>query len=72
MNIDPEDQTPLGQKLIELYTKISHSVEQILLESDWDDLQILKLIYGDALIYPIHEHIDRIVSEVPDAEETIH
>lgn len=72
MNIDPEDTTPLGQKLMDLYTRINDEVEKVLLESDWDDLQILNIIYGDALVYPVNEHIDRLFNDVPASGETVH
>ena len=70
--IDPDDESPLGLRLIDLYEKINESVEKVLLEYDWDDLMILNLVYGDQLNYPNHTHIERMMSAESSEGETIH
>ena len=70
--IDSDDDSPLGLRLIDLYEKINVSVEKVLLEYDWDDLLILNLVYGDQLNYPIHSHIDRMMSAESSKGETLH
>ena len=70
--MDSDDQSPIGSSLIHLYEKLNESIEQVLLEFDWDDLMMLSLVYGDQLSYPLNTHIERMLSIESSEGETVH
>jgi len=70
--IDEDDTTPMGNKLVALYTELNSAVEEVLLRFDWDDLLILNLVYGEQLHYPVNDHITRLLNTEPSEKETVH
>ena len=73
---NPEDQTSedyilMTKKLIDLYQKIRETVELELMTFDTEELEILKLFYGEDLIYPLHGDVTSLLSG-PTGSDRVH
>jgi hypothetical protein len=73
---NPEDQTSedyilMTKKLIDLYQKIRETAELELMTFDIEELEILKLFYGEDLTYPLHGDVTTLLSG-PSGSDRVH
>ena len=70
---DSDEQTVglMSEVLWDIYSKIHERVDEELMRLSEDELRIMKIIYQDKLVYPIHEHIDQLL-EGAASGETLH
>ena len=61
----------MSEVLWDMYAKIHEKVDEELMRLNEEELRIMKIIYQDQLVYPIHEHIDQLL-EGPPGNETLH
>jgi len=66
--IDSDNRSPIGTKVFELYGRLHEVVDVELMKFNEEELQMLRLIYGENFQYPIHEHIDQMMSGTPEGE----
>lgn len=62
---------PMGMKVWHLYDKIRELVDREMMEFTMDELYTIRLLYGENFYYPVHKHIDALLSGSPE-EETLH
>jgi hypothetical protein len=62
---------PMGRKVWDMYAKIKDLVDREMMEFTIEELQTLKVIYGDNFFYPVYNHIDTLLDGAP-TEETVH
>ena len=72
----PEDQTSeefvmMTKKLIDLFQKIRETAELELMTFDTEELEILKIFYGEELIYPLHGDVTSLLSG-PTGSDRVH
>ena len=73
---NPEDQTSeefmmMTKKLIDLFQKIRETAELELMTFDTEELEILKIFYGEELIYPLHGDVTSLLSG-PSGSDRVH
>ena len=68
---DKEPVTLMTDVLWDMYSKIHEQVELELMKLDEEELRIMKIVYADQLVYPIHEHIDQLL-EGARPSDTVH
>ena len=73
---NPEDQTSeefmmMTKKLIDLFQKIRETAELELMTFDTEELEILKIFYGEDLIYPLHGDVTSLLSG-PSGSDRVH
>ena len=68
---DEETVGLMSEVLWDMYSKIHERVDEELMRLSEDELRIMKIIYQDKLVYPIHEHIDQLL-EGAGHGETLH
>jgi hypothetical protein len=73
---NPENQTSeefmmMTKKLIGLYKKIREVAELELMTFDTEELEILKIFYGEDLIYPLHGDVTSLLSG-PTGSDRVH
>jgi hypothetical protein len=73
---NPEDQTSeefmmMTKKLIDLFQKIRETAELELMTFDTEELEILKIFYGEELIYPLHGDVTSLLSG-PTGSDRVH
>lgn len=73
-----EDQTQTSEefmmmtkKLIDLYKKLREVAELELMTFDTEELEILKIFYGEDLIYPLHGDVKTLLSG-PTGSDRVH
>ena len=71
LDSDEESVGIMSEVLWDMYSKIHERVDEELMRLSQDELRIMKIIYQDRLVYPIHEHIDQLL-EGASAGETLH
>ena len=73
---NPEEQTSeefmmMTKKLIDLFQKIRETAELELMTFDTEELEILKIFYGEDLIYPLHGDVTSLLSG-PSGSDRVH
>ena len=54
--------------LFDIYETLHKKVDEQLMRLDEEDLRIMQIIYGDQLVYPIHDHIEGLLKGAPPGE----
>ena len=73
---NPDDQTSeefmmMTKKLIGLFKKIREVAELELMTFDTEELEILKIFYGEELMYPLHGDVTSLLSG-PTGSDRVH
>ena len=73
---NPDEQTSeefmmMTKKLIDLYKKLREVAELELMTFDTEELEILKIFYGEELIYPLHGDVTSLLSG-PSGSDRVH
>ena len=66
-----EEYILMTKKLIDLYKKIREVAELELMTFDVEELEILKLFYGEDLTYPLHGDVTTLLSG-PSGSDRVH
>ena len=61
----------MNKKLIDLFQKIRETAEIELMTFDTEELEILKIFYGEELIYPLHGDVTSLLSG-PSGSDRVH
>ena len=61
----------MNKKLIDLFQKIRETAEIELMTFDTEELEILKIFYGEELIYPLHGDVTTLLSG-PSGSDRVH
>ena len=61
----------MNKKLIDLFQKIRETAELELMTFDTEELEILKIFYGEELIYPLHGDVTTLLSG-PSGSDRVH
>lgn len=65
------DDTPMTDVLYNLYATLHDQVDAELMKLTEDELRIMQIVYRKELVYPIHEHIDQLLSGATSGD-TLH
>lgn len=65
------DDTPMTKVLYDLYATLHEQVDAELMKLSEEELRIMQIIYRKELVYPIHEHIDQLLSGATNGD-TLH
>ena len=68
---DVADTSPVGEKIFDMYEKIHELVEIELMKFDISELKMIQMIYGENFFYPISNHVDKLMTGVPE-DEVVH
>ena len=68
---DSDGYTPIGEKLFAMFAKLNEVTEMELMQFTAEELRLLRLSYGEALVYPIYGQIDQVLDGATESE-TVH
>jgi hypothetical protein len=63
--------SPMGSKVWELYAKIRTLVDEEMMNFTEEELHLINLLYGDNFVYPVHNHVEALLTGTP-LGETVH
>ena len=72
--IDSDEMTtfgPMGEKVWNMYSRVQEVVDIELMNFTEDELKMVSVLYGENLIYPIHNHVSQLMTGAPE-EEVLH
>ena len=71
LDLDSDEVTPMSQVLFDLYSKLHEISDRELMKLTEEELRIMQIVYRKELVYPIHEHIDQLLSGATNGD-TVH